>query len=69
LALYEIVLRRRGSRDEVRLTDHTGGEVGETLTFDAAKWLVVQKTSARLRGDAVERLVLAPANEAPLRMD
>jgi hypothetical protein len=69
LALYEIVLRRRGSRDEVRLTDHAGGEIGDTLVFDAAKWLIVQKTDARLRGDAVERLVLAPANEAPLRMD
>jgi PAS domain S-box-containing protein len=64
--LYEIVLRREGLPDEIRLTDHAGFSVGDSLQVGRYDCLVASTTEVSKNRKVTQRVVCRPAADSTL---
>jgi PAS domain S-box-containing protein len=64
--LYEIVLRRRGVADEVRLTDHAGFSVGDSIRVGRYDCLVTSTSEVSENPMVVQRVVCTLAVGTPM---
>jgi PAS domain S-box-containing protein len=66
VSLYEIVLRREGFADEVRLTDHAGFSVGDAIQVGRHHCLVTSTEESSPDHHVTQRVICTLAVETPL---
>jgi PAS domain S-box-containing protein len=64
--LYEIVLRREGFEDEIRLTDHAGFSVGDTIRVGRHDCFVTSTDEISMNRKVSQRVICTPSAEGSL---
>jgi hypothetical protein len=57
---FEMILRRPRLKDRVRYCNRDTAEIGDVLTIDGRRWVVVQK-QAPFELRRIERIICVPA--------